>query len=138
MKYSVYSNSIKSGVLFKANIPLLIFSHFNCNASWYRPLLVHLVWDYLYFLDLISVSLPGLEKLLAITSSNKFSAPFSLSSSGTHIMQMLIPSMLSQMSLQLSSLIFIFFSLFSLGDFHYSVFQITDPFLCITLSADSF
>ena len=52
----------------------------------------------------MSVSFPRLGKFSAIISSNKLSAPFSLSSlSGTPIVQMLTCLMLSQRSLKVSS-----------------------------------
>ena len=53
------------------------------------------------------------EKFLTIISSNIFLGPFSLSSpSGTPIIQMFVHLMLCQRSLRLSSILFIFFSLF--------------------------
>lgn len=49
-------------------------------------------------------------EFLAIISSNKLFTPFSFSSSGTPIMQLLTPYMLSHKFLKLSSLFFILFS----------------------------
>ena len=77
-----------------------------------------------------------------IISSNIFSGPFSLSSpSGTPIVQMFMPLMLSQRSLRLSS--FLFFSFFYIlycgSDFHHSVLQVVYSFFCLSYSAiDSF
>lgn len=83
----------------------------------------------------MSVSISKLGKSLAITSSNKFSAPFSF---------FLLLSLKCDCScacycprdLKLSSLlkILLFFILFSLGDFHYYIFQFTDPLLWTTWS----
>ena len=73
----------------------------------------------LCFLDLVDYFFPMLGKFSAITSSNIFSDPFSLSfPSETLIMQMLMCSMLSRRSLRLFSFhhprLFFFFFLYSL------------------------
>ena len=61
----------------------------------------------------LTIYFPMLRKFSAVTSSNIFSGPFSLSStSGTSIMQILVHLMLSQRSLRLSSF-FSFFCLYS-------------------------
>ena len=60
----------------------------------------------------LTISSPLLEKFSSIISSNIFSDPFFISSSGTPIIQMLVCLMLSQRSLRLSSILFILFSLF--------------------------
>ena len=62
----------------------------------------------------VATPFPMLGKFSTITSSNIFSVPFFFSSSsGTPIIQMLVCLILSQKSLQLSSILFILFSLFS-------------------------
>ena len=93
----------------------------------------------------LTIFFPMLEKFSTIISSNIFSGPFSLSSSGTPIMQMLMHLMLSQRVLRLSSFFcwFIYYSLFYIlicsSDFHHSVLQVIYPFLCLSYSAiDSF
>ena len=61
----------------------------------------------------VAISFPMLGKFSTIISSNIFSGPFFLSSpSGTPIMRISVRLMLSQKSLQLSSFLFILFSLF--------------------------
>ena len=61
----------------------------------------------------LTVFFPILGKFSTIISSNIFWDPFfSSSSSGTLIIHMLVHLMLSQRSLRLSSILFIFFSLF--------------------------
>ena len=61
----------------------------------------------------LTISFPILEKFSTIIFSNIFSVPFFFSSSsGTRIIRMLVRLMLSQMSLRLSSILFILFSLF--------------------------
>lgn len=79
------------------------FWHFNYNVSWCGSFGVHFIWNSRGFLDMDVCFLPRLGKLLAIMSSNKFFAPFLLSSlSGTHKMQMLFCLMFHR-SLKLSS-----------------------------------
>ena len=61
----------------------------------------------------LAISFPILGKFSTIISSNIFSVPFFFSSSsGSPIIRMLVHLMLSQMSLRLSSVLFILFSLF--------------------------
>ena len=60
----------------------------------------------------MSVSFPMLGKFSAIISLNIFSVPFSLSSSGTPIIRILVHLTLFQSSLRLSSFVFNLFSLF--------------------------
>ena len=70
---------------------------------------VHLLWSSLGSWLWVSVSFSRLGTFSAIIYSNKFSAPFSLSSpSGTPKMWMLFHLMLSQMSLKLPLLNFVF------------------------------
>ena len=77
--------------------------------------MVYPVWDFLGFLDFGVISFPILGKFSTIISSSIFSWSFFLSSSGTHIIQMLGHLTLSWRSLRLSSLLlFIFSSLFHL------------------------
>ena len=62
----------------------------------------------------VAISFPMLGKFLTIMSSNIFSDPFSFSSSSeTPIIWMFVHLMLSQISLRLSSFLFILFSLLS-------------------------
>ena len=85
----------------------------------------------------VAISFPMLGKFLTIISSNIFSFPFFFSSSsGTLIIQMLVHLMLSQMSLRLSSVLFIlfFFILICSSYFHYFIFQVTYPFFCLSYS----
>ena len=74
-------------------------------------LLGFILYGTLCFLNLI-ISFPMLGKFFTIISSNIFSDPFSYSSFGTHIIQMLVCLMLFQRSLRLCSILFILFSLF--------------------------
>ena len=61
----------------------------------------------------LTISFPILGKFSTIISSNVFSVHFFFSSSSeTPIIQMLVPLMLSQRSLRLSSILFILFSFF--------------------------
>ena len=79
----------------------------------------------------VSYSFTRLGTFLVIISSNRFLIPWSLSSFGTLIMQMLLHFMLSLRSLKLSSCFLIFFFLlFWLGVFLHLVFQIADLILC--------
>ena len=84
----------------------------------------------------LTISFAMLGKFSAITSSNIFSGPFSLSSSGTPIMQMLVCLMLSQRSLRLSSYFFLlfFYFLFCGSHCHHSIFQVTYPFFWLSYS----
>ena len=83
----------------------------------------------------LTISFPMLGKFSAIISSNVFSGPFSLSSSGIPIMRMLV-CLMSHRSLRLSS---IFFHSFCGSDFHHSVLQVIYLFFCLDYSAiDSF
>ena len=80
--------------------------------SWHVSTWVYPVWDSLCLLDLIiSFSMLGKFSTLVI-SSKIFSYPFFSSSSGTPIIQMLVPLILSQRSLRLSSVLSILFTLF--------------------------
>ena len=85
------------------------------------------------FLGLYGISFPILGKFLTIISSNIFSYPFYLSSSsGTSIIQMLMCLILLQLSLRLSSFLFILFSLFyCFSYFHHFIFLLTYPFFCL-------
>ena len=77
------------------------------------------------------ISFPRLAKCSASMSSHMLSAPFSLSSpAGTPRIQMFLCLMWSQRSLKLI-FVYSFFFLFSFSDFHYSVFQLIESFLCI-------
>ena len=60
----------------------------------------------------LTISFSMLGKFSTIVSSKFFSYPFFFSSSGTHIVRMLVRLILSQRSLRLSSVLFILFSLF--------------------------
>ena len=78
-----------------------------CVSPWVYP-----VWDSLYLLDLI-ISFSILGKFSTIISSKNFSYPFFLSSSsGAPIIQVLVCLIFSQMSLRLSSVLVILFTLF--------------------------
>ena len=70
-------------------------------------------WDSLCLLDLIGYFFSMLGKFSTIISSKIFSYPcFFSSSSGTPIIQILVHLILSQMSLKLSSVIFLFYTLY--------------------------
>ena len=85
----------------------------------------------------LTISFPMFGKFSAIISSNIFSGPFSLYSSGNPIIQMLLCLMLSQRSLRLSSFLFILFLYFVL--WHHSVLQVIYLCFCLSYSAmDSF
>ena len=78
----------------------------------------------------LPISFSRLAKCSASMSSHMLSAPFSLSSpAGTPRIQKFL-CLMSQRSLKLIS-VYSFFFLFSFSDFHYSVFQLIEPFLCI-------
>ena len=113
---------------------LFIFKlcYFNYDMSRSGSVWVYFVWDPLCFLNLDICFLLQVWEFFSHISSNTFSTLFSLSSpSGTLIMCMLICLMLSQRSLK-TVLIFFFFLLFWLGDFYYSILQITYAFFYIT------
>ena len=99
----------------------------NYDMSWSGSIWVHLFWDPLCFLYLDSCFLRQVWEVLTIISSNTFLNPLSISSpSETPIMWTLLHLMFSQSSLKLFSFLNLFFPLlFKLGDFHYSIFQIT-------------
>ena len=86
----------------------------------------------------LTISFPMFGKFSAITSSNIFSGPFSLSClSGIPVMRMFVCLILSQRSLMLSSVFFYF--LFCYSDFHHSVLQVIYPLFCLSyLTIDSF
>ena len=73
------------------------------------------------------------RKCSASMSSHMLAAPFFLSSpAGTPRIQMFLCLIWSQRSLKLPSSLFILpFFLFSFSDFHYSVFQLHDPYFCV-------
>lgn len=69
---------------------------------------VHLIWNFLGFLDLVSLSFPRLRKFWGIISSNNFSDSFS-SPSGTPIMKMQSCLMFYKCPLGYLHLFFFFF-----------------------------
>ena len=81
----------------------------SCHVSlWVYP-----IWGSLYLLDLIDYFLFMLRKFSTIIFSKNFSYPFFFSSSsGTHILQILMCLILFQRSLKLFSVLFILFTLF--------------------------
>ena len=85
----------------------------------------------------VTACFPRLGIFSVIISSNIFSGPFKslFYPSGMHIMWRFFCFMLSQWPLKLSSILFSFF-LFSSSNFHYLVFQLADPFLCIIPTID--
>lgn len=69
---------------------LFVFWQFDYNVSACGPVLVHLSWSLLSFLNLDVHFLPQIWEVLTITSSNKLSTSFSLSLlSETAIMHLL-------------------------------------------------
>ena len=101
--------------------PFLLLIFYVCLqllSVWLVCVLMYSSWVY-HALDMFG-------KFSAVISSNVFSSPFSLSPSGTPIMQVLVHLMLSQRSLRLSSLLFslFFFPIFCGSDFHHSVLQL--------------
>ena len=115
------------------NISVFHFCQFDYYVSQCVPLWVYPAWDSLCFLDLVDYCFPMFGKFSPIISSDIFSGPFS--SSGTPIMQILVCLMLFQMSLRLSSFLFILFFciLFCGSDFYHSVLQVIYPF-CLSYS----
>ena len=109
-------------LLLRLKFSIFTFCHFK-YMSWCGSLWVHLVWNPLCFLYL---------DIWEVFSHNFIKYPlysFLFSPSGTPKMQMLVHLMLSQKFLKLSSLFTMFyFLLFLLGNFHYSIFQITYMF----------
>ena len=90
----------------------------------------------------LTISFSVLGKFSSIISSKIFSYPiFFSSSSGTSIIQISVCLILSQRSLRLFSVLFIFFYFILLfrSYFHHFIFQLTDSFFCFWYSAiDSF
>ena len=88
--------------------------------------LVHFVWNFLCFLAWVSVSFPRLRMLSAIISSDKLSAPFSLS----YLSRTLIWEFYSTWCCLISPLNYLhlifFFLLLWLGEFHCHIFQVAD------------
>ena len=105
------------------------FCYFSYYVFWYRTLWVNFVGGSLCFLGPDVYFLPQIKQFSAIISSNKFSAPFSLSSlPGIPIMQMLLCLMMLLSSLNLFSVLLFFFLITVQFAFQYSVFQLYDPF----------
>ena len=98
---------------------------------------IHLGWDSVLPGQDISF-LPEFREMFRYYFFKEVLTPLSLSSaSGTPLMWMSVYLMFSHRSLKLSLFLnIILFFLFCLGDFHYSVFQISDLVLYITWSTD--
>ena len=103
---------------------------------------VYTVWGSSCLLVLLDYFLFHVGEIFNYNLFKNFLIPFLSFSSGTPIMQMLVPLMLSQRLLRLSSFSFFhsfFYSLFRGSDFHHSVLQVTYSFFCLSYSAtDSF
>ena len=81
--------------------------------SWHASPSIYPVWTLCASWTSLTISFHILGKFSSIIFSNIFSVPFFFSSSsGNHIIQMLVHLMLSQRSLRLSSNLFSLFSLF--------------------------
>ena len=81
--------------------------------SWHVSPWVHPVWNSLYLLDLIDDFLFHVGEIFNYNFFKIFHIPFIFSSSsGTLILQMLVHVILYQMSMKLSSVPFILFTLF--------------------------
>ena len=79
---------------------------------WHVSPWVYLVWNSLCLLDLIGYFLLHVGEIFNYNPSKNLSCPFFFSSSGTHIIQMLVHLTWSQRSLRLSSARLILFTLF--------------------------
>ena len=83
----------------------------------------------------VTISFPILGKFSTIISSSIFSWSFFLSSSsGTPMIRMLGRLTLSQRSLRFSSFLLIPFCFFLSVCFHYAIFHLTYPILCLSYS----
>ena len=84
----------------------------------------------------VGISFPILGKFSTIISSNIFSCPFFMSSSGTPMIQMLVHLTLSQRSLMVLSILFILFFSFPVCfiSFDCSIFHLTYPLFCLSYS----
>ena len=116
--------------------PLFIFGHFNYDMFWYESFWIHLVWDSLLFFYLYNFSFFSFGKFSVIILSNIFSTPSLLSySSGTPIMRGWYAWWCIRYPLKCFNFLnLVFFLLFWLGDFHYSIFQITYAFFRVSPS----
>ena len=111
------------------------------NMCFSLFLLGFILYGTLHFLDLNeTVSFPILGKLLAIISSHIFSGPFPVSFLLGPYNRMLVCLVMSQRSLRpfLISLHSFYFILSCGSDVHFSVFQLTHSFFCLSYSALDF
>ena len=119
---------IFSLLLFKYFI-FLNFCQFDYHVSQCVPPWVYPAWDSLCFLDLVDYFLSHIRKAFSYYLFKYFLRSFlSLFSFWNPIMQMLVPLMLSQRSLRLSSFFFFhsfFYILFCSHDSHHPFLQMT-------------
>ena len=115
-------------------VSLISLGVFLLGFILYRTLCASWTW--------LTISFSMLGKFSTIISSKIFPYTFFLSSfSGTPIIWILVRLLLFQMSLRLSSVLFIlfYFILLFRSYFHHFIFQIIDSFFCFRYSAiDSF
>ena len=97
--------------------------------SWGVSPWVYPVWDSLGFSDLGDYFLPHFREVSTIISSSIFSWSFFLPSSGTPIIRMLEPFILSWRSLRLSSFLLIHFSFFLSASFISTILSSTSLIL---------
>ena len=84
----------------------------------------------------LTISFSMVGKFPTIISSKIFSYPFFFSSSsGTHIIQMLVSLILLQRFLRLSSVLFILFTLFCSSEVVYTILSSSSLFFCFRYSA---
>lgn len=115
---------------------ILNFCHYNYKVSWCEPLWADLVWDSLWYLDLDICFLSQVRGVFSYYSNKIFFFSF-----WDPVMWMLASLMLSQRSQTSLVFFFLYFFLFSLVNFHISVFQVAVSsnlllisFLCINFS----
>ena len=100
-------------------------------SSWIYP-----VWDSWGFLDLDGYFLPHFREVFNCYTLKYLLTPFLSSSSGTPMIRMLGCLTLSQRSLRLFPFLLVLFFFFPLCFiyFHYSIFHLTYPILCLSSS----
>lgn len=115
---------------------ILNFCHYNYKVSWCEPLWADLVWDSLWFLDLDICFLSQVRGFFSYYSNKEVSPP----PLGPCNVNVSILDVIPEISNYPRFFIYLFF-LFSLVNFHISVFQVAVSsnlllisFLCINFS----
>ena len=107
--FSLAAFNILSLCLVFVSLISMCLGMFLLGFLLYRTLCTSWAW--------LTISFSMLGKFSTIISSKISSYPFFFSSSGTHIVRMLVRLILSQRSLRLSSVLFILFTLFCSSEF---------------------